>query len=107
MIRNYLKVAWRNMLRNKASSFINIAGLSVGLACSLLILLWVQNEYSMDAWHPDGARLYTIYERMYFRNKAQAGYGTPALTADELKKVIPEVQYATQVDWGDQNTFRV
>jgi ABC-type antimicrobial peptide transport system permease subunit/AraC-like DNA-binding protein len=107
MFRNYLKIAWRNLSRNKASSFINIAGLSVGLACSLLILLWVQNEYSMDAWHPDGARLYAIYERMYFKGKAQAGYGTPALTADELKKVIPEVQYAAQVDWGDQNTFRV
>jgi putative ABC transport system permease protein len=107
MFRNYLKIAWRNLSRNRASSFINIVGLSVGLACSLLILLWVQNEYSMDAWHPDGARLYTVYERMYFKGKALAGYGTPALTADELKKVIPEVQYASQVDWGDQNTFRV
>lgn len=107
MFKNYLKIAWRNLSRNKASSFINIAGLSVGLACSLLILLWVQNEYNMDAWHPEGARIYGIYERMHFRDKAVAGYGAPALIADELKKVIPEVQYATQVDWGEQNTFRV
>lgn len=107
MFKSYLKIAWRNLIRNKASSFINIAGLSVGLACSLLILLWIQNEYNMDAWHPNGERIYVLYERMCFRDKAQAGYGTPALMADELKKVIPEVQYATQVDWGNQNTFRV
>jgi putative ABC transport system permease protein len=107
MFKNYLKIAWRNITRNKASAFINITGLSVGLACSLLILLWVQNEYNMDAWHPNEGRLYTIYERMHFRDKAVAGYGTPAIIADELKKVIPEIQYATQVDWGDQNTFRV
>ncbi len=45
MIKNYLKVAWRNLVRNKAHTFINIAGLSDGLACSLcLFLLWVQNE---------------------------------------------------------------
>ncbi|HEY4326625.1 MAG TPA: ABC transporter permease [Mucilaginibacter sp.] len=107
MFRNYLKIACRNLGRNATSSFINIGGLVVGLTCSLLILLWVQNEYSMDAWHPNSTRLYTIYERMYFRQKAMAGYGTPALTADEMKTIIPEVEYAAQVDWGDQNTFRV
>ena len=86
MFKNYLKIAFRNLIRNKASSFINIAGLCVGLTCSLLILLWVQNEYNMDAWHPNSSRIYTIYERMHFRDKAMAGYGTPALTADEFKK---------------------
>ncbi|HEY9002767.1 MAG TPA: FtsX-like permease family protein [Mucilaginibacter sp.] len=107
MFKNHLKIAWRNLIRNKASSLINIGGLSVGLACSLLILLWVQNEYSMDAWHPNGSRLYTIYERIYVGHKAEGGYGGPALMADELKKVYPEVEYATQFDWGTQNTFQV
>lgn len=44
MIKTYLKVAWRNIIRNKAFSFINIMGLALGLACSLLIMLWVQDE---------------------------------------------------------------
>ncbi|MBS1530926.1 MAG: ABC transporter permease [Bacteroidetes bacterium] len=107
MFKNYLKIARRNLIRNTASSLINIGGLAVGLACSLLILLWVQNEYAMDAWHPNDARLYAIYERIYIGHKANAGYGAPALMADEVKKVYPEIEYATQFDWGTQNTFQV
>lgn len=107
MFRNYLKIAWRNIVRNKAHSFINISGLAVGIACSLLILLWVQNEQDMDAWHKNGPQIYAIYERSHADHKDQAGYGTPAHMADEIKKVIPDVQYATQLDWGDQNTFQV
>lgn len=107
MFRNYLKIASRNIIRNKAHSLINISGLAVGIACSLLILLWVQNEIEMDAWHKNGPRIYGVYERSHRDHKDQAGYGTPAHLADELKKVIPDVQYATQLDWGDQNTFQV
>ncbi|HVW13653.1 MAG TPA: FtsX-like permease family protein [Mucilaginibacter sp.] len=107
MLKSYLTIARRNLSRNKASSLINIGGLAVGIACSLLIMLWVQNEYSMDAWHPNEARIYTLYERVYIGHKASAGYGTAALIADEMKKVVPEVQYATQFDWGTQNTFQV
>jgi putative ABC transport system permease protein len=107
MIKNYLKVAWRNIIRNNAHSLINISGLAVGIACSLLILLWVQNELSMDAWHKNGPQIYGVYEREHADHKDRAGYGTPAHLADEIKKVIPGVQYATQLDWGDQNTFQV
>ena len=48
MIKNYLKVAWRNLTRNKASSFINIAGLAVGMAVAMLIGLWIWDEVSFD-----------------------------------------------------------
>jgi putative ABC transport system permease protein len=107
MFKNYLKVAWRTIVRNKAHSLINISGLAVGIACSLLILLWVQNELSIDAWHKNGPQIFGVYERSYTDHKAEAGYGTPAHLADEMKKVIPEVQYTTQMDWGTQNTFKV
>jgi putative ABC transport system permease protein len=107
MIKNYFKTAWRNLSRNRAHSVINISGLAIGISCSLLILLWVQNELSMDAWHKNGPQIYAIYERSHADHKDQAGYGTPAHLADEMKKVIPDVQYATQLDWGDQNTFQV
>jgi len=107
MFKSYLTIAWRNIIRNKAHSLINISGLAVGIACSLLILLWVQNELSMDAWHKNGPRIYDVYQRSHRDHKDQAGYGTPAHLADELKKVIPDVLYATQLDWGDQNTFQV
>ena len=51
MFRNYLKVAWRSLLRNKVYTFINITGLSVGMAVTLLIGLWVYNELSFDKYH--------------------------------------------------------
>src|SRR5580698_5685073 len=98
MIRNYLKVAWRNMLRNKAHTFINIAGLSVGLACSLLILLWVQNELSIDAYHSNGDRLYQVFEREYYDHKVDGNYDTAPMLAAELKKKIPEIEYAVTLE---------
>ncbi|HVW60234.1 MAG TPA: ABC transporter permease, partial [Puia sp.] len=60
MLRNYLKIALRSLLRHKAYSFINIAGLAIGMASSILILLWVQNELSYDTWHKDAKQTYRI-----------------------------------------------
>jgi putative ABC transport system permease protein len=107
MIKNYFKIAWRNLIKNKSHSFINILGLSVGLACSLLILLWVQNELSMDDFHKNGNRLYTVYERQYYDHKVIGQYNTPGVLAEELKKQIPEIQYATHNAWSSWNTFQL
>ena len=107
MIRNYLKIAWRNLVRNKVQTFINIAGLSVGLVCSLLILLWVQNELSVDSFYKNSDRLYSVYERQYFDHKINGSYNTPGPTADEMKKVMPEVEHAVSLGFGQNNTFQV
>jgi len=107
MIRNYFKIAWRNLIKNKSHSFINILGLSVGLACSLLILLWVQNELSMNDFHKNGNRLYTVFERQYYDHKIVGQYNTPGVLAEELKKQIPEIQYATHNAWPSWNTFQL
>ncbi len=107
MIKNYFKIAWRNFIKYKVHSFINIAGLSVGLACSLLIFLWVQNELNIDAFHKNGARLYKVYEREYYSHNIDGNYDTPALLADELKKAIPEVEDAiTLQDENHQATLQ-
>ncbi len=109
MIKNYLKIAWRNLVRNKAFSTINILGLALGLACSLLIMLWVQDERSVDGFHKNGEQLYQVYERNYYDGKIDAGYSTQGLLAEELKKTIPEVQYAAGFEYasppGTQNNF--
>jgi putative ABC transport system permease protein len=107
MIKNYLKVAWRNLVRNKAHTFINMAGLSVGLACSLLILLWVQNELDMDAFHKNGPNLYQVYEQQHYDNKINGQYYTPGVLAAEIKRVIPEVQYAVNATFYEKHTFKV
>ncbi|MDN5284103.1 MAG: Duplicated orphan permease [Mucilaginibacter sp.] len=105
MLKNYLKIAWRNLIKNKVHTFINIAGLSVGLACSLLIMLWVQNELSVDAFHKNKSRLYNVYERRYFDHKISGQYNTPGVLAAEMKKVFPEVEYAVNGVYNENNTF--
>ncbi|MBC3785133.1 ABC transporter permease [Spirosoma utsteinense] len=98
MIRNYFIIAWRNLIRNKAFSGINILGLALGMSCSLLILLWVQDERGVDAFHANGSQLYQVYERQYYDGKIEANYFTQGLLADELKRVIPEVQLASGLE---------
>ncbi|WP_232074198.1 ABC transporter permease [Spirosoma aureum] len=107
MIRNYFTVAWRNLIRNKAFSAINMLGLALGMACSLLILLWVQDEHSVDGFHANGKYLYQVYERQQFDGKTEASYSTQGLLADELKRLIPEVQYASSLEWNNPFTFQV
>jgi putative ABC transport system permease protein len=105
MIKNYLLVAWRNLVHNKAFSAINILGLALGMTCSLLILLWVSDERSVDGFHVNGKQLYQIYERWYFDGKVTADYPTQGLLAGELKRVIPDIQYASSLEWNSTNTF--
>jgi len=86
MIQNYILVAFRNLVRNKIFSFINIIGLAIGLACSILIFLWVQDELSYDRFHEDGDRIYRIIQDIVFDDEVtwaitQGPLG-PALTDD-------------------------
>jgi len=107
MIKNYLLIALRNLRKNKVFSFINILGLALGMACSLLILLWVRDEQSINKFHINRNQLYTIYERQYYDNKIDAIYSTPGLMSDEMKRVLPDIQYATGFAWNNTNTFQV
>lgn len=109
MFRNYLKTAWRVIVRNKTFSTINVLGLALGIACSLLIALWVSHERSIDNFHANNATLYQVYERNHYDGKTEASYPTQGLLAEELKKTIPEVQYASGYEYasapGTQSTF--
>ena len=60
MLKNYIKTAWRNLLKNKFYSLINIAGLTVGLAIGILILLWVQDELSFNSFHKNTPDIYRL-----------------------------------------------
>src|SRR6201985_2361192 len=98
MLKNYLKLAWRSLTHNKKFSAINIFGLALGITTSLLILLWVQDERAIDAFHANGPHLFQVYERSMRDGKMEAGYATQGLLARELKRTIPEVQYAAAFD---------
>ena len=94
MIKNYFKIAWRNLWKNKAFSAINILGLALGLTCGILISLWIKDEYSIDSFHTDGHRNYIVVSREYMDGEASGSYDTPGLLGEELKRVMPEVELA-------------
>lgn len=94
MTRNYFNVAWRNVVRNRIFSFINIGGLSLGVMSSLLILLWINDELSVDAFNSN-KNVYSVYERVFSEGKVDAGPWTPGELASELKQQVPEIKYAS------------
>ena len=104
-VATMLKYYWRALRNNKTFSLINILGLGLGLTCSLLIFLWVQDERSMDNFHANGSRLYTVFERVYLDGKINAGYNTPGPLGPELKRMIPEIEYASGSAIPDKLTF--
>src|ERR1700683_5448896 len=102
MIKNYIRTSWRNLVRNKAFSTINMVGLALGLTASLFIFLWVQDERSKDNFHRNAPYLYDVYERVYSDGKLETAPWTPGPLANELKRTIPEILYASGFDETDQ-----
>jgi putative ABC transport system permease protein len=107
MFKNNLKVARRNLVKNKMFSFINISGLSLGLTCSALIALWIQDEYNMDSFHENDDRIFTVTSFEYSGSEITGSYDTPGLLGEELKHVMPEVESACNYAWSSYYTFAV
>jgi len=113
MIKNYLKIAWRNILNNKVYSALNILGLASGMAVALLIALWVQYEYSFDKFIPNYGQLYQV-RRNFNSNGDTLTFGSTSLKlADALRNNIPEIAHVAETDWtaphglvvGDKKLF--
>ena len=98
MLSNYLRIAWRNLIRNKSFSVINILGLALGMTCSLLIMLWVQDEYAVDGFHSSDKQLYHVYVKQYHEGEVDASYLTQGLLGVELKKRFPEIEYTSTLE---------
>ena len=81
MLKNYFKIAWRNLLRNKTSSFINISGLSVGMGVAMLIGLWIWDELSFDKYHQNYGRIAQVMQKRTNNGTVTTGLGVP-LTLD-------------------------
>ena len=97
MIKNYLKIAWRNIAKNKVFSIINILGLAIGLACSMLILLWVQDELSFDKFHTNHANIYRVLQHMPFTEETTWAINQGPL-AQALQDEVPEIEIATRIN---------
>ncbi|WAC09919.1 ABC transporter permease [Dyadobacter pollutisoli] len=107
MFKNYFKIAWRNLLKNKTFSLINILGLALGMACSLLIMLWVQDEVRMDRYHKNDTRLFSVMENQYYSGAVNTFSSTPGILAENIVKDIPEIQMASQLLWEESPVFTV
>lgn len=107
MIKNFFKIAWRNLLRNKGFSFINISGLAIGMAAAVLIVLWIQNEVSYDQFHEKKDRIYEAWNRAHFSGSLNCWNTTPKVLARATEKDIPEVERAVRVNWPQNTLFSV
>ena len=86
MIKNYFLIAWRNLLRNKLYSAINIGGLAVGMAVSFLLLLYIYDEFSYDGMHANGDRTYKVMVNRPTEDGIHTAGETPAQLTEVLQK---------------------
>ncbi|MFT3935023.1 MAG: ABC transporter permease [Chitinophagaceae bacterium] len=107
MIKNYFKIAFRNLSRNKGFSFLNITGLAIGMASAIIILLWIQNEVSFDRFHTNTARLYQVLGNQAVNGKIVTNTPTPEIMAPVLKHDIPELESVTRISWGENYLLAV
>src|SRR5450755_1378828 len=97
MLRNYFITAWRNLIKNKAFSIINILGLSSGLCCFLLILLYVQDELHYDQFNKKADRIYRVYSRIRFGGTSLEFPLSSDPMGAVLKKDYPQVEQYTRI----------
>ena len=126
MLKSYFLIAWRNIVRNKALSFINIAGLAIGLACCMLIVLYTKDEVSYDRFHANKDQLYRLTCRVIEKDGRNQKFGIAhMIEGPSFKAEIPEIKDYTRVSeedfvvkrgaatfnekaiWADDNFFSV
>ena len=121
MLRHYLVVAHRNLIRHRAFSAINVVGLALGMVCCVFILLWAADERSVDDFHANGKSLYNVYETSTTNTIVTSNYTIPFINKSDqtyipiadICDVVPEIKavnfYATgyELPWGYPETFQV
>jgi ABC-type antimicrobial peptide transport system permease subunit len=106
MIKNFFKIAFRNIKRHKVSTFINVTGLAIGLAASLLILLWVQNELSFDQFNKNCKNIYRVEEDQFYSGERYHVTVTPHPSGPVWKQKIPEIKEQTRINRLHRLLFR-
>ena len=105
MFNNYFKLALRHTKKNKGFSLINIFGLALGMACAILILLWVQDEIMYNRFHEKYTTLYQVMDNQTYEGKTYTFSAVPGLLAGALKDEVPEIKNTARADWGDRWLF--
>lgn len=100
MFINYLKIAFRNIIKHNIHSFINISGLALGMACSILIFLWIQNELSFDKFHEYINDICQVPTRQQYGSEIFIGSGAPPALGPALKNDYPEIINSARIRNG-------
>jgi putative ABC transport system permease protein len=107
MFKSFFISTWRNLAKDRRFTLLNLLGLSTGLACTLLIYLWVNDELQMDKFHQNDTRLYQVMENRVQGPNIWTAQSAPAPEADALAKEMPEVQYAVATVGPENVTLSV
>lgn len=107
MFKNYLTITVRNLFKNGFYSFINIAGLAIGITCSILILLWVADETSFDKFHPKADRLYQVWVNATFNGQINSWTSVPLPTYEAMKTADSNIKRTVVTDWGGDHLVTV
>ncbi|HMG66652.1 MAG TPA: ABC transporter permease, partial [Chitinophagaceae bacterium] len=108
MFRNHLKIAWRTLLKDKQFTFLNILGLSMGIACTLLIYLWVHDEMSFDKFLDNNSRIYQVMEYRKMDGEARLSDESSGLISELMVAQVPGIEYASPLappDWFQKFTL--
>ena len=108
MIKNYFKIAWRNLKKSKGYSAINIGGLAVGMAVAMLIGLWVYDELSFDKYHKNYERIAQVMQHANFNGKIETQVSNPGLMGPEIRaRYGSDFKYVVQASWGGNYLLNV
>lgn len=105
MIGNYIKTTVRGLMKNRAYSFLNIAGLAIGVACASMIFLWVQDELTFNHNFVKRDNLYTVFENQTYDGKTSTFRATPGPMAAALRTEIPGIKNAARTAGSDNVVF--
>jgi len=103
MIKNYLKVAWRNLRKNSLYSLINIGGLAIGMAVSFMLLIYVYNEFSFDKFNANNDRLYHVLRNQPSNGEIFTNSATPVPLAPAMMKDFPEIDKIARTNWTNHD----
>lgn len=105
MINNYFKIAWRNLLKNKVYSFINICGLAVGMSVAILIASWVGDELSFDKYHQHYDRIAQVLQHQTWNGQISTQEANPAVTGEEIRSLYSsDFAHVLQASWNYDHT---
>ncbi len=106
MLKNYLKIAIRNLVRNKIYSAVSILSLAIGLAITLLLLRFLIYEMSFDNYNTDESRIYNIYVETNFKGNITNSSTVPPHLSEELQRQFPQIEYASFINYAPGEIYK-